>query len=138
MQSEQSLLIGDGWLNFQRVLRHFKCPDTNCLKSFSAEEIKAYIVKEELAFPPVNNGKTSVSDVRPSIKNGKWAKIPVMIGSNFNEARFFLAPKNLTDGQAALDAVFEYFNITSTALKTAIKLTYGQKAITDLLELVDR
>jgi carboxylesterase 2 len=139
MQSEQSLLTGNGLLNWKLVLKEFGCEDTECLKIVPAEDIKAYIEEARLAFPPVNDDETSIDDVRPSIKSGRWAKVPVMIGSNLNEARVFLSTAGLNDGPTALDAVFDFLNIGPfNPIRTSIVAAYTAKGITDLLEVVDR
>jgi carboxylesterase 2 len=139
MQSEQSLLIGNGLLNWNLVLKEFGCEDTACLRGVPAEDIKAYIEGARLAFPPVNDDETSIDDVRPSIKSGKWPRIPVMIGSNLNEARVFLSTAGLNDGPTALDAVFDFLDLTSSnPIRTSIIAAYTAKGITDVLEVVDR
>jgi carboxylesterase 2 len=138
LESEQSLIPGNGLLNFKQVLLNFKCPDTACLRTIPAADIKAYIEKESLGFPPINGDGTSTSDVRPSITSGKWPKIPVMLGTNLNEARVFLAVAGLNDGPSALKYAFDQFNITSTALQNSIIAMYALKGITAGVDVADR
>jgi carboxylesterase 2 len=98
LQSEQSGLTGNGLVNFKQVLNNFNCANTNCLRKVPAVDIKAYTEKQGLAFPPVNGDGTALSDVRDSIRSGKWPKIPVMLGSNLKEASVYLAIAGVQDG----------------------------------------
>jgi carboxylesterase 2 len=138
LQSEQGLIPGNGLLSFKRVLLNFKCSGIACLRTIPAADIKAYIEKESLGFPPVNDDRTSTTDVRPNIESGRWPKIPVMLGSNLNEARVFLAVAGLNDGPTALKYAFAQFNITSTLLQDSILGKYTTAGITAGIDVADR
>jgi carboxylesterase 2 len=138
LESEQGLIPGNGLLNFKKVLLNFKCLDIACLRKIPATEIKAYIEENSLGFPPVNDDRTSTNDVRPSILSGKWPKIPVMLGSNLNEARVFLAVAGLNDGSSALKYAFSQFNISSSVLQNSILGMYATAGITAGIDVADR
>jgi len=132
LQSQQSALVGNGLVNFKQVLSNFGCADTDCLRKVPAADIKAYIEKEGLAFPPVNGDGTAVADVRDSIRSGKWAKVPVMLGSNLNEASVFLAVLGAQDGQTALNGLFDQANITSSARDSLLTMYAADGAGNDV------
>jgi carboxylesterase 2 len=129
LQSEQALLPGNGLENFKQVLKNFNCADTACLRKVPAVDIKAYIEKESLGFPPVNGDGTSVSDVRDAIRSRTWAKVPAMLGTNLNEASVFLAVGGVQDGQTTLNGVFDQLNITSSAARDSLLAMYAAAGI---------
>jgi carboxylesterase type B len=138
LQSQNAVLPGNGLVNYKQVLLHFGCADIACLRKVPALDIKAYIESNSLSFPPVNNDGTSTPDVRLSISSGKFANVPTMLGSNLNEARVFLAVTGVTDGNTALNATFDQYNITSQTVRDSIIAAYAAQGITDSYELSDR
>jgi carboxylesterase 2 len=142
LQSEQSLLTGNGLLNYQQVLVNFNCAGVPspiaCLRRVPATDLKAYIEPNSLAFPPVDGDGTSTSDVRASISTKKWARVPAVLGTNLNEARVFLAVYGLNNGTAAIDTVFNLLGIKSPAVKQSILALYAARGITDLYLVADR
>ncbi|KAI4926930.1 uncharacterized protein J4E92_006091 [Alternaria infectoria] len=138
LESQNAVLPGNGLVNYKQVLLHFGCTDIACLRKVSAEDIKAYIEPNSLAFPPVNNDGTSVPDVRLSISTGKFANVPTMLGTNLNEARAFLAVAGVMDGKTAVNNFFSQYNITSQAVRDSIIAAYAAQGITDFYELADR
>ena len=133
---------GSGSLNYASVLSKFKCTTSpspiECLRKVSATDIKAFIESESLSFPPVNGDGTSIADVRSSIATGKFAKVPIYMGTTTNEARVFFAAAGVVDGQTALDAVFDMLQINSTALQNSVIASYAADSIDDRLVLADR
>lgn len=142
MESQQSLLIGSGSDSYQKVLKQFSC-DTQaspvaCLRQVSATDIKAYIESAALVFPPVDGDGTSISDVRNSISSKKWPKIPVLIGTNLNEARVFLAVEGVNDGSNAISTALGIIGINSTDSKNSIITQYAAKSISEPYVVADR
>lgn len=106
MQSEASGAKG-GPESFKKVAAALGCSSTGqlaCVRAAPAAKIKDIIEKQALIFGPVPDGNTMVQDVRDNIKNGKAAKVPVIIGTNKNEGSAFItiglsASSNTTVGQ---------------------------------------
>ncbi|KAL0936343.1 para-nitrobenzyl esterase (carboxylesterase) [Colletotrichum truncatum] len=137
MQSQQSMLIGSGSESYQKVLKNFKCDTASspiaCLREISATDLKAYIESEALVFPPVNGDGTSVSDVRSSISSKKWPNIPVLLGTNLNEGRVFLAVEGVKDPMAS---AMSLVGINSSTTKKSVLDKYT--AFTDPNVISDR
>lgn len=138
LQSQNSVISGNGLVNYGSVLLHFNCANIACLRLVPATQIKAYIESESLGFPPVNGDGTSIADVRTSITTRKWANVPAILGSNLNEARVFLAVLALNDGTAATNGIFDLLNITSSAVRDSIIAKYAAEGIKDLYVVADR
>jgi carboxylesterase 2 len=139
LESEQALLIGDGTANYQNVSAHFGCSTIQCLRQVSATDIKAYIEVNSLAFPPVQNDGTSISDIRASISSGKFAKVPIMMGTNLNEIRGFLDVDGISgNGTAAVDTLLAELGINSTAAQNNIISQYAADIVDDTYALIDR
>ncbi|TID18582.1 liver carboxylesterase 1 precursor [Venturia nashicola] len=138
MESEQSLLIGDGKANYENVSAHFGCTNIQCLRQVSAIDIKNYILAAGLNFPPVNGDGTSVKDIRASISSGKFAKVPIMMGTNLNEARAFLDAAGLSNGSTALSTVLSQLGLNSTTAQKIIISQYASNIVSDALVLADR
>jgi carboxylesterase 2 len=142
LQSEQALLTGNGPMNYQQVLVNFNCTEAQspvtCLRLVSPTELKAYIESKTLAFPPVNGDGTSIGDVRDSISTKQWAKVPVLLGTNLNEARVFLSVAGLSNGTAAVNAALSSLGVIPPALKQSILDLYAAQEIVDLYLVADR
>lgn len=95
MESEQVFAPGSGLLSYETVVAHFGCAlslsPIDCLRQVPATTMKTFIEDASLFFPPVNLDGTQVSDSRVNILDGTFAKIPILIGTNFNEGRVFSA-----------------------------------------------
>ena len=141
LQSQNAVLTGNGTANYLQVLKKFSCTDIACLRKVPAEDIKAYIEPNSLAFPPVDGDGTSTQDVRPNIMSGKFANVPTMFGSNLNEARVFLDAAGLKGGNASnttLIAVFNSYGITSKTDREGILALYASQHFTDPYDVADR
>ena len=138
LQSQNAVIFGNGELNYKQVLTNFGCSDINCLRQVPAADIKSYIETNSLSFPPVNGDGTSTQDVRLSITSSKFANVPILLGTDLNEARIFLAVAGLNDGSAALDNQFDSLNLTSPVIRDSIIASYAAKGIDDLYLVADR
>ncbi|KAL1592747.1 hypothetical protein SLS60_011163 [Paraconiothyrium brasiliense] len=138
LQSQGSVLVGNGLTNYKKVLSNFGCNDIACLRKVEATAIKSYIEAESLAFPPVNADGTSDDDVRSSILSRKFANVPTFFGTNLNEGRIFLAVLGLNNGTAAVESVFASLNITDPNIKSGILAAYAAQGLDDLYVVADR
>lgn len=138
MESEQTGIVGNGLVNYGNVLAHFNCTNIACLRQVPATDIKNYIETQSLGFPPVANDGTYLNDVRASITTGQFARVPILMGSNLNEARVFLAVAGVNgNGTQALAYVFNTYGFNSTA-QGAILAAYAAAGYTDTYEIADR
>ncbi|KAK0648636.1 Alpha/Beta hydrolase protein [Cercophora newfieldiana] len=63
-----------------------------CVQSKTAAEVRAGVSKVNLLFPPVNDGGlSSVGDSDSARRAGRTIKVPVLIGSTFEEGNIFPA-----------------------------------------------
>ncbi|KAE9989657.1 hypothetical protein EG327_002420 [Venturia inaequalis] len=139
MESQQTFLIGDGKANYLNVLAHFGCTTIQCLRQVSAADIKNYTLTAGLMFPPAAGDGTYVKDIRSSISSGKFAKVPIMMGTNLNEARLFLGAVGLTnDGSTIVNSVLSLFGLNSTAAQQNILSKYAADVINNDIVLADR
>lgn len=138
MESEQTLLIGDGKANYLTVMAHFGCTTIQCFRQVSATDIKNYILSASLNFPPVQGDGTYVKDIRASISSGKFAKVPIMMGTNLNEATIFLDAVGLSNGTAVVNTVLSFLGINSTAAQQSIISQYAGDIVNDTIALADR
>jgi carboxylesterase 2 len=76
MESQNTLLIGDGKANYNKVLSHFGCTSLDCIRSVSGTDIQAYVNSEGLQFPPVDGDGTYTSNILLNIVSGKFADVP--------------------------------------------------------------
>jgi carboxylesterase 2 len=92
MQSQASGVQG-GSVSFNKLATFLGCNSTSqlaCVRAAPADKIRDIIEKQRLIFGPIEDGKTMVKDVRPIIKSGKAAKVPMIIGTNKNEGTPFM------------------------------------------------
>lgn len=137
MESEQTLVVGDGKANYLTVMAHFGCKTIQCFRQVPATDIKNYTLSASLNFPPVVDG-TYVKDIRASISSRKFAKVPIMMGTNLNEATALLAAVGLSNGTAVVDTVLKFFGINSTAAQQNIISQYAGDTVNDVIALADR
>lgn len=79
-----------------------------CVRSKNATEIKALIEKQNLQFGPLADNVTYVADVRPAIKNGTAAKVPIIMGTTADEGSLFMA-LGLSAPNSTITSVFSGF-----------------------------
>lgn len=136
MESEQAFLPGDGTANYKAVLARFGCTNIDCLRKVPATDIKNFIEPNFLFFPPVVDG-TYTPDVRPSITSGKFAKVPITMGTNLNEFRVFLAIFGFNNGTAAEQYFFDYFKLNNTIINSTLA-TYAAQGYNAAYDVIDR
>lgn len=142
LESQNTVIFSDGLSSYNSVAANFSCDTApsilECLRNVPAADIKALLDAESYGFPPVNADGTSIDDVRESISTGKFANVPVFMGTNRNEFRVFFASLGVADGQEAVDAVFDLLNVTSTAVRNSVIAVFAASIADDLLVLADR
>jgi len=95
MESQATGLPGNGTTSYENVVAHFNCTNATsqlaCLRTVDAFAIRDYLISSNLYFPPViNDGTYVASDSLPEIQSGKFAPVPILIGTNKDEGRVFV------------------------------------------------
>jgi para-nitrobenzyl esterase len=113
-----------------------------CVRTASLDKIKAIIETQNLAFRPVVDDTTFVSNVNDLWKNKRASKIPMVIGNNAQEGRPFLAAQYGGSTKSAPDITQLMTNMFKTAssnslstmdsqIRTAYSFGAGQEFATD-------
>ena len=137
MQSQNTALIGDGKANYENVLSRFGCASLDCIRGISATEIQTYVDTEGLQFPPVEDA-TYNSNILPSIMSGKFAKVPIMMGTNKDEAQIFLAVAGLQNGTSLVDGILDLTGLNIPAVETSLLVKYAAAGIDVASGLLNR
>lgn len=134
-------ILGNGLDNYNDVVDHFGCTSASspiaCLREVPAMDIKEYIEPNSINFPPVEDG-TYLINIKDSINAGKFADVPIMMGTNLNEVRVFLAVLGLNNGTAAVDAVLNFLGITDPAIQNSIFAAYAGVGVELAYDVADR
>jgi carboxylesterase 2 len=135
MESQQAMMPFNGLSEWNRGIRNLGCSnDTSplaCMRKLPASEIKISIENNLQFFPPVHEDGTSTKDVRESIMSGKFAKVPILMGTNANEMRVFLSLMGLHNSAELVDFVGNQFGINSKQGMGQLLTTLGRSAIND-------
>lgn len=79
--------------SWNEVVKHFRCgsasPSLDCLREVPATDLQAFITEENLQFPPDEDNITHTNDALPNIISGKFAQVPILIGTNRDEGRLY-------------------------------------------------
>jgi carboxylesterase type B len=138
LQSQQATTTpATGQANYNQTLSHFGCVNIDCLRRVPALDLKAYIEDEGLAFAPVEDPATFRNDVRPAIRSGSFADVPILMGTNLNEVRVFLGVLGLTNGADAVGQVLSALQLNDTLGQTLIA-EYTANGVDDLYAIADR
>lgn len=138
LESEAVANAGTGPVSWQALVAQLNCTTAAspiaCVRTKDAKTIKSIIETQVLLFGPQYNGVTAVSDIRPLIASGQFAKVPFIIGTNLDEGRAFtylfgldalaLVPgvpniPNIAVADVLTDAVFQCPAATIASLATA-------------------
>lgn len=113
LQSQGSASTGLTQVSYAGVAKHFGCSDAPstlaCLRKVPGTDIENYITENALGFPPVSDAINSGGNTLPSILSGKFANVPILIGSNSDEFTVFA---NIAGLDGNLTALTEGFNST--------------------------
>jgi carboxylesterase type B len=74
---------------YERVLKSTNCTDLACLRTVSAESLYQAGLDSEANFGPVVDGVFITDNMFTLFKNGRYLKVPTMLGTNANEGTFF-------------------------------------------------
>lgn len=138
MESQNTLLIGDGKANYNKVLSHFGCASLDCIRGVSATDIQTYVDNEGLQFPPVDGDGTYTSNILPSIVSGKFANVPILMGTNLDEAQIFLAVAGLESGTSVVEGVLELTGLNISSIENSLVSMYAAKGIDGGIALLNR
>jgi carboxylesterase 2 len=138
MESQNTLLIGDGKANYNKVLSHFGCTSLACIRGVSGTDIQAYVDSEGLQFPPVDGDGTYTSNILPSIVSGKFAKVPILMGTNKVEAQIFLAVAGLDNGTSLVDGVLDLTGLNISSIENSVLAKYAADGVEDGIALLNR
>ena len=136
MQSQQSGHTADSKRSWERVANHFGCRERisqlRCLREVPTAKLKNFIEKSYVGFGPASEDGTSTMDVRKAINSGTLAKVPIMIGTNANEARAFEAFIGLERTADIFELVSKFFTLKNSTqvkeLDIMLEQTKDQKA----------
>ncbi|KAJ5488048.1 carboxylesterase [Penicillium desertorum] len=126
IQSQQVLLGRNGKENYYKLLKAFNCRDLPCLRDVPAEDIKVYTGLKRLSFPPTSDDATSLTDVRDSFCDNKFANTPIMLGTTKDEATIFVKQffDLAKDPWASEDLVFDFLGLGDERDRSSLKRAY--------------
>jgi len=103
MESPQAGLSGTALASYEQTLDGLGCAiaksPIQCLRSVPGADLKTHLTQRNISFPPVVDRITQTTDVRPNIISKQFANIPLIIGSNVDEARAFAAIAGIDNGK---------------------------------------
>lgn len=138
MESQNTALIGDGKANYNKVLSHFGCSTLDCIRGVSGTDIQAYVDNEGLQFPPVDGDGTYTSNILPEIVSGKLANVPILMGTNKDEAQIFLAVAGLDNGTSLVEGILELTGLDISSIEDSVLVKYAADGIEDVSALLNR
>lgn len=102
--------VGADSSQFSKIARHFGCTvdpveELQCMQQVSEEDLKAYIqegsaAKDNVSFGLIVDNATIFSNYSHRIQSGKYAKVPLLIGTNTNEGAV-VVPYNFPGSESA-------------------------------------
>lgn len=130
LESQNALVSGNGANNYKQVLNHFNCTNIDCLRKVPAQEILTYNTENNLSFSPLVDGTTNVaSNTLPNILSGKFAKVPILIGTNLDEFSVFAEIIGIRADPTKLNAVLGgLLGGNNTAASNLLSLYTGKVA----------
>lgn len=94
MESEATAALGVGLVSYNQVAANFGCAlsvsPLNCLRKVDGKAIQKYITDNAVGFFPVNDNTNVGYNSLPSIQSGKFANVPILMGTNKNEGTVFV------------------------------------------------
>jgi carboxylesterase 2 len=140
MESQQTSLVADGKLSYASVLAHFGCTTLECIRGVKGTDIQAYVNSAGLmaGFPPVEGDGTYTSNVLPSILSGKFADVPVLMGTNLNETTVFFEVAGLNSNTDLVDGVSALTGLNISAIEGPLLSKYSAEVKKDASALLNR
>lgn len=125
IESQNQGASGNGFISYSQTALHFGC-FTNvltCLRKVPATELQEYITTNSLGFFEVVNDGTSVGkQALGSLATGKFADVPILIGTNTNESTVF----------ASVLGINGYANVNQTLANMGLPFGLSQSTLTSL------
>ena len=106
MQSQQAMFLGKALRNDYKVVRdRLGCHTLECMRGKSAAEImelanNGTYLGTPLFFAPTSGSGNSLNNIRPTLRKGSFADVPVMYGTNKNEGSIFAHVRRLNTAEA--------------------------------------
>ena len=140
MQSQQTGLVADGKANYEKVLENFGCDTLECIRGVSGTDIQAYVNSAGLSagFPPVDGDGTYTSNVLPSIVSGKFADVPVLMGTNKDESEVFFAAAGLNSDVGLLEGVLALTGLDISTIQNPLLSKYDAALTKNTYALINR
>jgi len=134
LESQQTSVPGNGSENYDKVLRKFACADApspiGCLRKVPGTDIQAYITDNNIGFPPVEgDGTYMASKTLPSIKSGRFADVPILIGTNADEFQVFLAMTGTGNGSDVVGSVLSLTGLDISLIKDSLLASYAASSV---------
>ncbi|KAB8211798.1 Carboxylesterase [Aspergillus parasiticus] len=107
MQSQQAMFLGKALRNdYTVVRRRLGCDTLECMRGKSAAEImelanNGTYLGTPLFFAPTSGSGNSLNNVRPTLREGSFADVPIMYGTNKNEGSIFAHVRRLNTAKEA-------------------------------------
>nr|POE72806.1 para-nitrobenzyl esterase [Quercus suber] len=129
MESQQTLRANDSLANYNQISSHFNCSSDAsplaCLRNVSSNDLKSYVNNQNLTFTPVTNDGTDVaSNSLPSIISGRFADVPIFIGTNSDEGRIFGAILGEDDNTSLASSISDMMGLSISAIEPALLSAY--------------
>ncbi|PPJ52325.1 hypothetical protein CBER1_10650 [Cercospora berteroae] len=147
LQSQASNNIGDGVQSWNEVVNHFGCNSSSssldCLRQVPATELQAYITEENLQFPPDEDNATHTNNALPNISSGKFAPVPILIGTNRDEGRLYTGSVgvdnvDVLNRSSVVGWIQGYVMVDISTIIDEIYLTYSEAILSDAFLLVSQ
>lgn len=132
LSSQQDLAAGTGLGSWEDVIEHFDCSAADspieCLRKVRGTDIQEYIHSKTIAFPPViGDGTNEGPGTLESIQSGRFANVPILIGTNANEGTIFTQVLGLGPDLAPVEMILGPVaeNITNNVTQTILEIYSG-------------
>lgn len=112
---------GQGSISWEAAVFAFGCEfslsQLDCMRAVPAVALRDYVSDNTLQFSPVEGDGTQSYDIRGKVLSGQFVDVPIMIGTNKDEGRIFLAiigldnNANFTEVATILASIVPYVNV---------------------------
>lgn len=121
---------------------HFNCSAAistlACLRAIPATSIKRYIEANEIDFAPIDGDGTHTKNIHDSITTGRYAHVPIIMGSNANEGTVFLSILGLNNGTRIVEALVNRIGPSLGSLIPYAFRDYMSRAIDGIYHFSDQ
>ncbi|PIA92877.1 Carboxylesterase 1C [Cercospora beticola] len=147
LQSQASNNIGDGVLSWNEVVADFGCDSASssldCLREVPATDLQAFITEENLQFPPDEDNITHTNNALPNIISGKFAQVPILIGTNRDEGRLYTGSigvdnVDVLNRSSVVGWIQDYVMVNISTIIDELYLTYAEAILSDAFLLISQ